>query len=142
MPMSYFYGRKFVGAITPLIQQLREEIYNEPYKNIKWSKMRHVCAKADNYYPHGSVQRLLWDGVYYVGESVINTWPFNKIRERAVQKAIEHIHYEDENSRYITIGCVEKVGETHIPHLQDIIFYYYSYCRISHAATDDACLLG
>ena len=46
-------------AITPLIQQLREEIYSEPYKNIKWSKMRHVCAKADNYYPHGSVQRLL-----------------------------------------------------------------------------------
>ncbi|XP_024031865.1 lupeol synthase isoform X3 [Morus notabilis] len=108
MPMSYFYGRKFVGPITPLIMQLREEIYNEPYKQIKWSKMRHVCAKVDNYYPHGRVQRLLWDSVYYIGESVINTWPFNMIRERAVQKAMEHIHYEDQNSRYITIGCVEK----------------------------------
>ena len=65
--------------------------------------------QVDNYYPHGRVQRLLWDSVYYIGETFINTWPFNKIRERAVQRAIDHIHYEDEHSRYITIGCVEKV---------------------------------
>ena len=110
MPMSYLYGRKFVGPITPLIQQLREEIYNEHYKKIKWSKMRHVCTKVDSYYPHGRVQRLLWDNVYYIGETIINTWPFTKIRERAIQKAIEHIHYEDENSRYITIGSVEKAS--------------------------------
>ncbi|KAF4404574.1 hypothetical protein G4B88_005960 [Cannabis sativa] len=108
MPMSYFYGRKFVSEITPLIKQLREEIHIIPYKDIKWSKMRHVCAKEDNYYPHGKVQRLLWDCVYYLAEPIINTWPFNKIREKAVQRAMEHIHYEDENSRYITIGCVEK----------------------------------
>ncbi|KAF4404575.1 hypothetical protein G4B88_005961 [Cannabis sativa] len=30
------------------------------------------------------------------------------IREQSLHKAMEHIHYEDENSRYITIGCVEK----------------------------------
>lgn len=46
MPMSYLYGRKFVGPITPLIEQLREEIYNKPYRHIKWSKMRHVCAEV------------------------------------------------------------------------------------------------
>ena len=97
-----------MGKITPLIQQLREEIYNEPYSKIKWSKMRHVCCEVDNYYPHGRVQKLLWDGVYYIGETVINTWPFTKLREKAVQKAMSHIHYEDEHSRYITIGCVEK----------------------------------
>ncbi|GMN65193.1 hypothetical protein TIFTF001_034264 [Ficus carica] len=108
MPMSYLYGRKFVGPITPLVQQLREEIYNEHYKKIMWSKMRHVCYTVDNYHPHGRVQRLVWDSVYYIGETIINTWPFTKIRERAIQKAIEHIHYEDENSRYITIGSVEK----------------------------------
>ncbi|PON60954.1 Terpenoid cyclases/protein prenyltransferase alpha-alpha toroid [Parasponia andersonii] len=31
------------------------------------------------------------------------------IREKALQTAMKHIHCEDENSRYITIGCVEKV---------------------------------
>ncbi|KAJ0020613.1 hypothetical protein Pint_32436 [Pistacia integerrima] len=29
--------------------------------------------------------------------------------KKALQVTMEHIHYEDENSRYITMGCVEKV---------------------------------
>nr|XP_048333124.1 lupeol synthase-like isoform X2 [Ziziphus jujuba var. spinosa] len=108
MPMSYFYGKRFVGSITPLIQQLREEIYNQPYNQIKWPRVRHFCAKEDNYYPHGRLQRLMWDGFYYVAEPLLNSRFFRRIREYAVQKAIDYIHYEDENSRYITIGCVEK----------------------------------
>ncbi|XP_021761994.1 beta-amyrin synthase-like [Chenopodium quinoa] len=43
-------------------------------------------------------------------EPVLTRWPFNKlIRKKALDVTMEHIHYEDENSRYITIGCVEKV---------------------------------
>ncbi|KAI5392257.1 hypothetical protein KIW84_076878 [Lathyrus oleraceus] len=30
-------------------------------------------------------------------------------RKRALEVTMKHIHYEDENSRYLTIGCVEKV---------------------------------
>ncbi|XP_062119830.1 beta-amyrin synthase-like [Humulus lupulus] len=108
LPMSYFYGRKYVGPITPLIQALREEIYNEPYKQIRWSKMRHLCVETDNYYRHSRLQHLLWDSVHYITETFIGHWPLRKIREKSLQKVMEHIHYEDENSRYITIGCVEK----------------------------------
>ncbi|XP_060671354.1 beta-amyrin synthase 1-like [Ziziphus jujuba] len=108
MPMSYLYGKRFVGPITPLIQQLREEIYNQPYNQIKWAKVRHCCAKEDNYYPHGRLQRLMWDSFYYVAEPLLNSRLFKRIRESAVQKVLDHIHYEDENSRYITIACVEK----------------------------------
>ena len=46
MPMSYFYGKRFVGPITPLVLQLREEIYIQPYDEINWSKLRHLCAKV------------------------------------------------------------------------------------------------
>lgn len=46
MPMSYLYGRKFVGPITPLILQLREELHIEPYNEIDWSAKRHLCAKV------------------------------------------------------------------------------------------------
>ncbi|XP_062078521.1 beta-amyrin synthase-like [Humulus lupulus] len=43
-------------------------------------------------------------------EPLLTRWPLNKlIREKALQVTMEYIHYEDENSRYITIGCVEKV---------------------------------
>ncbi|KAL9459827.1 hypothetical protein AB3S75_003102 [Citrus x aurantiifolia] len=108
MPMSYLYGKRFVGPITPLILQLRGEIYTQPYSDVHWSKMRHFCAKEDSFFPHTSVQNLLWDTLYNVVEPVLNRWPLNQLREKSLEIAMNHIHYEDEASRYMTIGCVEK----------------------------------
>nr|TKR79745.1 hypothetical protein D5086_0000270070 [Populus alba] len=108
LPMAYLYGKTFVGPITPLILQIREEIYNEPYEKLNWRRVRHLCAKEDNYYPHTSIQILFWDAIYTFGEPLLTRWPFNKLREKALDITMDHIHYEDESSRYITIGCVEK----------------------------------
>ena len=46
MPMSYLYGKRFVGPITPLIMQLREELYLQPYEEINWNKARRLYAKV------------------------------------------------------------------------------------------------
>ncbi|XP_058004353.1 lupeol synthase-like [Hevea brasiliensis] len=108
MPMSYLYGKRFVGPITPLILQIREEIYNELYHKINWKSVRHLCAKEDNYYPHPMIQKLIWDALYTFSEPLFTCWPLNKLREKALKITMDHIHYEDENSRFITIGCVEK----------------------------------
>ncbi|RVX10780.1 Beta-amyrin synthase [Vitis vinifera] len=108
MPMSYLYGTRFQAPITDLVVQLREEMHTEPYHEINWAKARLLCAKEDYYYPHSLVQDVLWGGLYHFGEPILKHWPVSKIRERAVKKAIDIIHWEDENSRYITPGCVEK----------------------------------
>ncbi|KAM4112553.1 hypothetical protein ACJW30_05G149000 [Castanea mollissima] len=109
MPFSYLYGKRFVGPITPLILQLREELYTQPYNEIKWMKVRHLCAKEDLYYPHPWIQDLLWDSLYILTEPLLTCWPLNKlVREKALHVTMEHIHYEDEISRYITVGVVEK----------------------------------
>nr|QBZ67649.1 lupeol synthase [Euphorbia tirucalli] len=108
MPMSYLYGKRFVGPITPLILQLRQEIYNQPYHTISWKNVRHLCAKEDNYYPHNLMQKVMWDALYIFNEPIFTRWPFNKLREKSLKLTMDHIHYEDENSQYITIGCVEK----------------------------------
>lgn len=68
-----------------------------------------LLLQEDLYYPHPLIQDLLWDSLYILGEPILTRWPFNKLREKALRTALEHIHYEDENSRYITVGCVEKV---------------------------------
>ncbi|GFZ03209.1 lupeol synthase 1 [Actinidia rufa] len=70
----------------------------------------HFCLiiQEDLYYPHTTIQDLLWDSLHYLSEPVMSRWPFNKIRERAMQKAIKYMRYGAESSRYITIGCVEK----------------------------------
>ncbi|KAH7849438.1 hypothetical protein Vadar_017875 [Vaccinium darrowii] len=110
MPMSYLYGKRFVGPITDLVLQLRKELHTQPYDEIDWKKYRHVCAKEDVYYQHSLIQDFLWDSLYVLTEPLLTRWPFNKlVREKALQATIKYIHYEDENSRYITIGCVEKV---------------------------------
>ncbi|XP_057456793.1 beta-amyrin synthase-like [Lotus japonicus] len=109
MPMSYLYGKRFVGAITPLILQLRDELYTQPYHKINWKKTRHLCAKEDLYYPHHFLQDILWDSVYMFGEPLLTRWPLNKlIRERALQMTMERIQYEDENGRYLDNACFGK----------------------------------
>uniref|UniRef100_A0A7N0VL64 Terpene cyclase/mutase family member n=1 Tax=Kalanchoe fedtschenkoi TaxID=63787 RepID=A0A7N0VL64_KALFE len=110
MPMSYLYGKKFVGPITPLILQLRGELHTQPYGEINWKKVRHLCAKEDVYFPHPKVQDLLWDALYLTTEPLLKRWPLNRwIRDRALEATMKHIHYEDENSRYIVNGCCMKV---------------------------------
>ncbi|KAB2604503.1 beta-amyrin synthase-like [Pyrus ussuriensis x Pyrus communis] len=105
MPMSYLYGKRFVGPITSLILQLREELYAQPYDEINWKGVRHHCAKVDIYYPHPWIQDFLWDSLYVCTEPLLTRWPFNKlIRKRVLEVTMKHVHYEDENSRYITIG--------------------------------------
>ncbi|TYJ30100.1 hypothetical protein E1A91_A06G111500v1 [Gossypium mustelinum] len=109
MPMSYLYGKRFVGQITSLIKQIRQELYNQPYHEINWNAARNTVAKEDLYYPHPPIQDLTWGLLYHVGEPLLTRWPFSMLRDKAMKVAIQHVHYEDENSRYLCIGCVEKV---------------------------------
>ncbi|KAL3643641.1 hypothetical protein CASFOL_014456 [Castilleja foliolosa] len=108
MPMSYLYGKKYHGPITNLVLSLRQEIHVKSYEQIDWNKARHDCCKDDLYYPHTAVQDLLWDTLNYVSEPVMKRWPMNKLRQKAMDKAIKYMRYGAEESRYITIGCVEK----------------------------------
>ncbi|KAJ4753485.1 Terpene cyclase/mutase family member [Rhynchospora pubera] len=86
LPMSYIYG-----------------------KRIDWDKARNECAKEDLYYPHPMMQDILWATLHKFVEPVLLHWPGNRLREGALNTVIQHIHYEDENTRYICIGPVNKV---------------------------------
>nr|WGT93813.1 mixed amyrin synthase [Codonopsis lanceolata] len=108
MPMSYLYGKKYHGPITDLVLSLRQEIHPIAYEDIVWNKQRHNCCQEDLYYCHTYVQDLLWDTLHYVSEPIITRWPLKNIRERGIQKAVELMRYGAQESRYITIGCIEK----------------------------------
>ncbi|MFS7973105.1 putative cycloartenol synthase [Helianthus anomalus] len=109
LPMSYLYGRKFVGPITSTVLALRKELFTVPYHDINWNDARNLCAKEDLYYPHPLVQDILWATLDKFVEPVLMRWPGKKLREKALRTAMEHIHYEDENTRYVCIGPVNKV---------------------------------
>lgn len=109
LPMSYLYGKRLVGPITSTVLSLRKELYTAPYSQVDWNLARNLCAKEDLYYPHPLVQDILWASLHKIVEPILLHWPGSMLREKALHTAIQHIHYEDENTRYICIGPVNKV---------------------------------
>ena len=74
-----------------------------------YRRITFVFVQEDLYYPHPLVQDILWATLHKVVEPIFMNWPCKKLREKAVETVMEHIHYEDENTRYICIGPVNKV---------------------------------
>ncbi|XP_031129628.1 dammarenediol II synthase-like isoform X1 [Ipomoea triloba] len=108
MPMSYLYAKRYHGPLTDLVLSIRNEIHVKAYDQIDWNSTRMDCCKEDMYYPHSFIQDLLWNTLQYCTEPFMSLWPFKKIREMAMKKAIEYMRYEAEESRYINIGCIIK----------------------------------
>lgn len=76
------------------------------------SRVERICCfdvQEDLYYPHPIVQDVLWASLHKVVEPILKRWPGKKLREKALSHVMKHIHYEDENTRYICIGSVNKV---------------------------------
>eukprot|EP00252_Welwitschia_mirabilis_P023208 TRINITY_DN6518_c0_g1_i1.p1 TRINITY_DN6518_c0_g1~~TRINITY_DN6518_c0_g1_i1.p1 ORF type:complete len:760 (-),score=127.45 TRINITY_DN6518_c0_g1_i1:298-2577(-) len=109
LPMSYLYGKRFVGPLTETVRSLRKELYTESFNEIDWNKSRNKCAKEDLYYPHPWIQDILWATLHKVAEPILMHWPGSVLRAISLQTVMKHIHYEDENTRYICIGPVNKV---------------------------------
>ncbi|XP_038880129.1 probable oxidosqualene cyclase [Benincasa hispida] len=109
LPMSYLYGERFVGQISPIIMSLRQELYTCPYSTIDWNRSRNLCAKEDLYSPNSKIQDMLWNSIHKFGEPLLKKWPLSKLRQKALDHVIKHIHYEDENTHYLCLGPVSKV---------------------------------
>lgn len=68
-----------------------------------------VFLQEDLYYPHPLVQDILWEFMDKVWEPIFMHWMAKILREKSLRTVMEHIHYEDENTRYLCIGPVNKV---------------------------------
>ena len=105
LPMSYMYGIRGTCKPTALTAALREELYPMPYESINWDAARNLCAKEDLYYTHPLVQDLVWWALTKTEKVLLGS----RLRRKALAECMKHIHYEDENTRYIDIGPVNKI---------------------------------
>jgi len=55
------------------------------------------------------IQNILWSFLDNVGEPLLMRWPYSKLRQKALDCVMQHIHYEDENTNYVCIGPINKV---------------------------------
>eukprot|EP00898_Chlorokybus_atmophyticus_P004832 jgi/Chlat1/534/Chrsp103S01002 len=110
LPMSYAYARRYQPPDSEFLRALRQELYTpkNPYEQIDWNKARNQCAQEDLYYPHPFIQDLLWGGLHYLFEPFVASRSGRWLRRLAMDEAIKHIHYEDESTRYVDIGPVNK----------------------------------
>ncbi|XP_019150189.1 PREDICTED: lupeol synthase-like [Ipomoea nil] len=108
VPMTYLYGRRFVGPLTEVVLSLRQEIYTQPYNNINWNNFRFECAKEDINYPPNTMPYYIYGFYHHIVEPALRIWPFSKIREKALKAIMDYIHYEDESTNYLCIGNVPK----------------------------------
>eukprot|EP00884_Botryococcus_braunii_P002417 jgi/Botrbrau1/12176/Bobra.0186s0084.1 len=104
LPMSYVYAKRFEPKMTKLMYELREELYTEPYSKIDWNSTRNLCAKEDLDYPHPIIQDMIWWTLYQAEPFLEGSW----LRKKALEEAMAQIHFEDENTRYICIGPLNK----------------------------------
>ena len=105
LPMSYVYGIRGTCKVTELTKSIKEELYPLPYESIDWDAARNLVAKEDLYYPHPMIQDILWWSLSKAEPFLMGSW----LRKKALKETMVHIHYEDENTRYVDIGPVNKV---------------------------------
>ncbi|KAI3775257.1 hypothetical protein L1987_49828 [Smallanthus sonchifolius] len=86
-----------------------------------------LYTQEDLYYPHPIIQDILWAGLNKIVEPLLMQWPLSKVRKKALDSVMQHIHYEDENTRYICIGPVNKdpkspVNKLHLSRIKDYLW--------------------
>ncbi len=101
--MGYVYGRRATGSLTPLVMQLRDELYIEPYNTIDWPSLRTCISPLDVYEPHSWLNRTMFSLVNAY-EAVHSSW----VRQKALDLCLDHIRQEDANTKFIDIGPVNK----------------------------------
>lgn len=104
LPMTYIYGHRVVGPITPLIKEIREEIYPDPYILINWNSYKDKVAKIDEYRGHSWFLQLSFAAVNFYEKFKINYF-----REKSLKFLIDYVRAEDEQTKFVDIGPVNKV---------------------------------
>ncbi|KAI4123899.1 MAG: hypothetical protein LQ347_005959, partial [Umbilicaria vellea] len=103
LPMSFIYSKKFSYPLTPLTQQLREELYIQPYTSIDFHSHRNTISPRDNYHPKSALLRTINWGL-------VNVWnPYLRpeiLRKRAEDWTFDLIQREDENTDFANLGPV------------------------------------
>ncbi|WP_426732254.1 2,3-oxidosqualene cyclase [Myxococcus faecalis] len=112
LPMGWLYGRKARVRQTPLLAELKRELYPEPYERVDWKAARQRVADTDAYTPRSpwlrAASRVL--GLYERLHS-------KRLRARALEESLEQIRGEDLATHFICIGPINKVLDAVVWHL-------------------------
>ena len=101
MGFSYLYGTRFQAPLSPVIEELRGELYPDGFAIVDWPAQRSALAETDTYQAPNTVLRA---GFYAAGL-------FEKVapalsRRYALKRVLERIVWEERTSNYAGISPV------------------------------------
>ena len=116
LPMSYIWSRRFVFPETPLIRELREELFVQNHASIDFASHRDSISSRDNYHPKTLILCFINWILVYVWIPFLRT---NSIVKRAENWVFRLIQYEDENSDFADLAPVNAPMNFLACHIHD-----------------------
>jgi squalene/oxidosqualene cyclase-like protein len=113
LPLSYLYGRRSATPVTPLIAELREELYPDGYGCVDWERARASVAPSDRLSPRSALLEIATAWMLRFEARCPRA-----LRARAERYVLDQIRREDANTDYICIGPISKLLHTLVWHFE------------------------
>lgn len=104
LPMGYLSAKRKKMELTPLLLELRDEIYTVPYDSIKFSKLRNHVNGVDLYYPHTKILDVANSALVFYEKYLRPDWMLKK----SCDYAFELIMKDLENTDHLAIAPVSN----------------------------------
>ncbi|KAI9758676.1 MAG: hypothetical protein M4579_002924 [Chaenotheca gracillima] len=105
LPMSFIYSKRFTGPSSPLILQIREELYTQSYASVDFPKFRNSISPRDNYHPKSWFLSIINWIILFIWNPYLRT---KGLIRRAEAWTFDLIQREDENTDFQCIGPVNS----------------------------------
>jgi lanosterol synthase len=103
LPMSYIWSNRFTYRKTPLVRQLRQELFTVEYKSINWSSNSNSISPRDNYHPKSWLLVI----IFWLLKNIYLPYLRPKaLVRRAEDWAFKLVQMEDANTDYANLGPV------------------------------------
>ncbi len=101
LAMAYLYGSRCRANLGPIINELRNELYDQPYENIDFNAHRHHLAATDLYVRPSAWLRLAYNALHFY-ERI----HFRFARRRALERCFRSIVAEQKATQYLALSPV------------------------------------
>lgn len=115
LPMSYIYSKRWTCEETDLIRELRNEVFVQPWAEIRWASHRNSISDMDNYHPKSWLLNTANWFLY-------NVYPYfrpNWVKNRAEAWTSELVDMEDANTDYADLAPVSAPMNTLVCYIRD-----------------------
>lgn len=104
LPMAWLYGARKTARLTPVLQELRDEIYAVPYAQVDFRGAKEKVSPTDAYTPRAPALRAANRAM-----RVYEKLRLGGLRQRALDEVLEQIRGEDLATDFICIGPINQV---------------------------------